>query len=177
MQESSPMSTPAPSVAALVAVSVNRGAGYEVVVLAHVLSAVIGFGAVGVAGAYTLILGRRGPTSEAVVRYYRPGVNWAGRVLFVVPVLGFVLIGMSHHTRGGYGFSDGWVMVGLVLWAVAALAAEMVLWPTERGLQRLVAAGNWQDAAPRSLTRRMMWTSGALLVIFVASMVVMVAKP
>ncbi|HEV3263925.1 MAG TPA: DUF2269 family protein [Acidimicrobiales bacterium] len=165
------------SVAALVAVSVNRGAGYEVVVLAHVLSAVIGFGAVGVAGAYALVLGRRGPNSESVTRYYRPGVNWAGRVLFVVPVLGFVLIGMSHRTPGGYGFSDGWVMVGLLLWAVAALAAEMVLWPTERGLQQLVAAGEWEDSAHRSLTRRMAWTSGALLVIFLASMVVMVAKP
>ncbi|MGH9097594.1 MAG: DUF2269 family protein [Acidimicrobiales bacterium] len=171
------MSTPAPSVAALVAVSVNRGAGYEVVVLAHVLSAVIGFGAVGVAGAYALILGRRGPTSESVVRYYRPGVNWAGRVLFVVPVLGFVLIGMSHNPHGGYAVSDGWVMVGLWLWAVAALAAEMVLWPTERRLQQLVAAGEWQDPAHRSLTRRVAWTSGGLLIIFVVSMVVMVAKP
>ncbi len=165
------------SVAALEAVSVNRGAGYEVVVLAHVLSAVIGFGAVGVAGAYALVLSRRGPATESVVRYYRPGVNWAGRVLFLVPVLGFVLIGMSHGTHGGYAFSDGWVMVGLLLWAVAALAAEMVLWPTERGLQRLVATGEWQDSAHRSLTRRVAWTSGALLVIFVTSMVVMVAKP
>jgi hypothetical protein len=177
MQESTPMSTPLPSVAALVAVSVNRGAGYQVVVLAHVLAAVIGFGAVGVAGAYAQVLGRRGPTAESVVRYYRPGVNWAGRVLFVVPVLGFVLIGMSSSPHGGYAVSDGWVMVGLLLWAAAALAAEMVLWPTERGLQQLVAAGEWQRSAHRSLTRRVAWTSAGLLVIFVASMVVMVAKP
>jgi hypothetical protein len=104
-------------------------------------------------------------------------VNWAGRVLFVVPVLGFVLIGMSHSPHGGYTFSDGWVMVGLLLWAAAALAAEMVLWPTERGLQQLVAAGEWEGSAHRSLTWRVAWTSGALIVIFVASMVVMVAKP
>ena len=165
-----------PGIDALVAVSVNRGAGYEVVVLAHVLAAVIGFGAVGVAGAFALVLGRRGPTAESVVRYYRPGVNWAGRVLFLVPVLGFVLIGMSHGAHG-YAFSDAWVSVGLLLWAVAAIAAEMVLWPTERGLQQLVAAGEWVGSAHRSLTLRVVWTSGALMVIFVASMVVMVAKP
>jgi len=165
-----------PGIHALVAVSVNRGAGYEVVVLAHVLAAVIGFGAVGVAGAYALILSHRGPTAESVVRYYRPGVNWAGRVLLVVPVLGFALIGMSHGAHG-YAFSDGWVMVGLLLWAVAALAAEMVLWPTERGLQQLVSAGEWDGSAHRSLTMRVVLTSGALTVIFVASMVVMVAKP
>jgi uncharacterized membrane protein len=171
------MVSQSPGLDALVAVSVNRGAGYEVVVLAHVLAAVIGFGAVGVAGAYALVLGRRGPTSESVVRYYRPGVNWAGRVLFVVPILGFVLIGMSSSTPGGYALSDGWVMVGLLLWAVAALAAEMVLWPTERGLQQLVATGEWEESAHRSLTRRMAWTSGVLMGIFVAAMVVMVAKP
>jgi uncharacterized membrane protein len=165
-----------PGIAALVAVSVNRGAAYEVVVLAHVLAAVIGFGAIGVAGAYALVLGRRGPPSESVVRYYRPGVNWAGRILFVVPILGFVLIGMSHGTDG-YGLSDGWVMIGLALWALAALAAEMLLWPTERELQQLVAAGSWDDAAHRSLTRQVVWTSGALMVVFVAAMVVMVAKP
>jgi uncharacterized membrane protein len=165
-----------PAIVALVAESVNRGAAYEVVVLAHVLAAVIGFGAVGVAGAYALVLGRRGPQSESVTRYYRPGVNWAGRILFVVPVLGFVLIGMSHGP-GGYRLADAWVMVGLVLWAVAALAAEMVLWPTERELQQRVAAGDWDDAAHRPLTRRLVLTSVALTVVFVAAMVIMVAKP
>jgi hypothetical protein len=165
-----------PGIAALVAVSVNRGAGYEVVVLAHVLAAVIGFGAVAVSGAYALVLARRGPVGESVVRYYRPGVNWAGRILFLVPILGFVLIGMSHGP-GGYGFSDGWVMIGLALWAVAALAAEMVLWPTERELQQLVAEGVWEGSAHRSMTLRVAWTSAALTVIFVAATVVMVAKP
>jgi uncharacterized membrane protein len=165
-----------PGIVALVAVSVNRGAAYEVVVLAHVLAAVIGFGAVGVAGAYAMVLGRRGPPSESVVRYYRPGVNWAGRILFVVPILGFVLIGMSHGPNG-YGLADAWVMIGLALWALAALAAEMVLWPTERELQQRVAAGDWDDAAHQSLTRRVVWTSVALTVVFVAAMVIMVAKP
>jgi uncharacterized membrane protein len=165
-----------PGIAALVAVSVNRGAAYEVVVLAHVLAAFIGFGAVGVAGVYALVLRRRGPVSESVVRYYRPGVNWVGRVLFVVPVLGFVLIGMSHRDHG-YSLADGWVMIGLTLWAVAALAAEMVLWPTERSLQQLVASGDWDATAHKSLSARVAWTSGALVVIFLVAVVVMVAKP
>lgn len=170
------MPFPPPGTAALVAVSVNRGAAYEVVVLAHMLAAVIGFGAVGVSGAYALVLARRGPVPESVVRYYRPGVNWAGRILFLVPILGFVLIGMTHGPHG-YGLSDGWVMIGLALWAAAALAAEMVLWPTERGLQQLVATGEWDSSAHRSMTLRVAWTSVGLVAIFVAAMVVMVAKP
>ena len=63
----------------------------------------------------------RGPESEAVRRYYRPGVNWAGRVLFLVPVFGVALIAMSH---GDWSFSDGWIAIGLVLWAVAAVGGR-----------------------------------------------------
>ncbi len=170
------MPTHVPMTATLVAVSVNRGAAYDVVLLAHVLVALIGFGAVGVAGAYAVVLGHSGPIPESVRRYYRPGVNWAGRILFLVPILGFVLLGMSHGAHA-YSSSDGWVMVGLILWVAAALAGEMVLWPDERGLQQLVAGGAWDGSAHRSLRLRVAWTSAALMIIFVVAMVVMVAKP
>ena len=46
---------------------------YDIVLLAHVLSALVGLGAVAVAGGYALALCRSGPESEAVRRYYRPG--------------------------------------------------------------------------------------------------------
>ena len=170
------MPTHAPMTATLVAVSVNRGTAYEVVLLAHVLAAVIGFGAVCVAGAYAVLLGHSGPIPESVRRYYRPGVNWAGRILFLVPILGFVLLGMNHGAHA-YSSSDGWVIVGLILWAAAALAGEVVLWPAEQGLQQLVAGGAWDGSAHRPLRLRAAWTSAALMIIFVLATVVMVAKP
>lgn len=170
------MVAPVPMMAAGLAVSTSRDATYDLVLLAHVLAAITGFGAVGVAGIYAVMLGRRGPTSESVARYYRPGVNWAGRVIFVVPVLGFVLLGMNSGP-GGYSVSDGWVVTGLILWAVAAIAAELVLWPAERKLQQLVTNAEWDISEDRSLSTRVAATSGTLIVIFVVVMVVMVAKP
>jgi hypothetical protein len=158
----------------LVAVSSNRGAAYDLVLLAHVLAALVGFGAVGVAGLSALTLVRRGASSESLRRYYRPGVNWAGRILFLVPVLGVVLIVMS---RGGWSFADGWVGAGLVLWAVAASAAELVLWPAERELQRLVTDGGFDPGEHRGLGLRAAGVSAALLVLFVVATVVMVSKP
>ena len=89
-----------------------------------------------VAGAYAWALRRSGPGSEPVRRYYRPGVNWAGRVLFLVPVLGVALMAMSH---GDWSFGDGWIAIGLALWAGVAVVAEMALWPAERRLQEAVA--------------------------------------
>jgi hypothetical protein len=115
-----------------------RDAGYDVVLLAHVLAAAVGLGAVVLAGTYAWTLRRSGPGSESIRRYYRPGVNWAGRVLFLVPVLGVALMAMSH---GDWSFSDGWIMAGLALWAAVAVTAEMALWPAERRLQDAVSSG------------------------------------
>jgi hypothetical protein len=156
------------------AFSSNPGAGYDIVLLAHVLSAVVGFGAVGVAGASAMLLGRRMPPSDAVVRYYRPGINAAGRTLFLVPVLGCALIGMG---QGAWSYSDGWVIAGLILWTMAAVAAELWLWPAERGLQRLLACEDTTSVDLGPLRRRVSVIAGGSLLIFGAAMVVMVAKP
>ena len=121
----------------LLAVTHPRDAAYDVILLAHVLSAAVGLGALAIAGANAWALRRSGPDPEPIRRYYRPGVNWAGRVLFLVPVLGLVLMAMSH---GDWSFSEGWIMVGLTLWVLVALSAELYLWPAERRLQVAVSA-------------------------------------
>jgi uncharacterized membrane protein len=160
----------------LLAASHARDAAYDIVLLAHVLSALIAFGAIAVAGAYALALRGKGASTESVRRYYRPGVNWAGRVLFLVPVLGVALIAMS---KGDWSFSDGWIAVGLMLWVVAALVAEMALWPIERKLQR--AVDGLEGGAPDgAIGRECLQVAGmafGLLVILVVATVVMVAKP
>jgi hypothetical protein len=154
-------------------VSHSRTAAYDLVLLAHVLSALVGFGAVGVAGGYALALRRSGPASEAVRRYYRPGVNWGGRIIMLVPVFGVALVLMS---RGDYSFSDTWISIGIALWAVVAVAAEMVLWPAERDLQQAVS----DDAPPADLRApctRIVAISAVSVVVLVVATTVMVAQP
>jgi uncharacterized membrane protein len=151
----------------------SRGAAYDVVLLAHVLAVLAGFGAVAVAGAYALALSRSGPASESVRRYYRPGVNWAGRVLYLVPVLGVALMAMS---QGDWSFSDGWILAGLVLWALTAVAAEMALWPAERKLQSAVSDPSSLPDLRAECIRVELLASAVCLVLLAAS-VVMVAKP
>ncbi len=150
-----------------------RTAAYDLVLMAHVLGALVGFGAVGMAGAYAIVLGRSGPGSESVRRYYRPGVNWGGRILFVVPVLGVALVLMS---QGDWSFSDGWVTIGIALWTVVAVGAEMVLWPAERRLQQAVEEGR-PAAAIRTSCYRLAGLSACSVVVLVVATVVMVAKP
>jgi len=132
------------TVAAASVASVNQNsAAYDLVLLAHVLAAVAALVAVAVAGGFAMALRgalrRGGPVPEVLVRYYRPGVNWAGRVLFAVPVLGAVLIAMSG---GEWSWSDTWVSLGTAAWAAVAVVAEAVLWPHERRLQQAVASAD-----------------------------------
>ncbi len=118
----------------------DSSVAYDLVLLAHVLSALAGMVAVVTAGGFAFALRgallRGGPLPEALARYYRPGVNWVGRMLFAVPVFGVALVAMSG---GEWNWSDGWVLLGLAIWAVVAVVAEAVLWPGERTLQSVVA--------------------------------------
>ncbi len=165
----------------------DNSAAYDLVLLAHVLAALVGLVAVVVAGGFAAslrnALSRGGPLPEALTRYYRPGANRAGRVLFAVPVLGIALMIMS---RGQWGWSDTWISSGMAVWAIIALAAEAALWPGERQLQ-VAAAGYDVDAGPDRSTElsgdaagvclRVALTALGCSVALVAVTVLMVVKP
>ena len=155
------------------------GALYSVLLVLHVAAAVVGFGALAMTGvqAGRALRGPQQPGAEGVRRYFRPGVNWAGRALYAVPVLGFALVADSARS---VDVGDGFVLAGLVLWGVAAAVAEAVVWPAERRIQ-VVVTTRWADATARpalagDCARVRAWTS-LLDVVFVAAVVVMVAKP
>jgi uncharacterized membrane protein len=156
-----------------------EGPAYSVLLLLHVAAALVGFGALAVTGLQAA-RARRGPGqpgAPGLRRYFRPGVNWAGRSLYLVPVLGFALLADSG---GAFDPGDAWVVAGLVLWLAAASVAEAVVWPGERRIQ-LVVSSRWDDpAAAGALARecrRVAAASAVLVAVFVAAVVIMVGKP
>jgi hypothetical protein len=158
---------------------VPTGALYSVLLLLHVAAAVVGFGAVAVTGAQAA-RARRGPAqagAASIRRYFRPGVNWAGRVLYAVPVLGFALVADS---AGAFEAADSFVVAGLLLWLAGATLAEAVVWPAERRIQAVVTE-RWDDPAMRGVLERdcVLASAAAVVVagIFVAGVVVMIGKP
>jgi len=159
------------------------GAAFDVVLLLHVACALAGL-VTTVAAAATATRLRRllrasAPLPEPLRRYFRPGVNWAGRSMYGIPVFGFALLAMS---QGAYALGDGWVLAGLVLFAAAVLLSEGLMWPAERRLQAAVAAAGTgvplpgMDSLERDATR-MARAAGGGLVLLVAGLVVMVAQP
>jgi hypothetical protein len=140
----------------------DNSAAYDLVLLAHVLSALVAMVALVVAGGF-------------------------------VPVLGVALIAMSG---GQWGYSDGWVTIGLGAWVVVAFVAEGGLWPAERRLQAEVATREAVDGAGARAPAEADGADGAaptvdpvavclrtgllgigLAVVLVAVAVLMVAKP
>ena len=114
--------------------------------LLHVGCVVVGLvttaTAAATAGRLRRLLGSPLPLPEALRRYFRPGVNWAGRTVYGIPVFGFALLALS---QGAYALGQGWVLGGLAVFAAVALLGEGVLWPAERRLQVAL----WRPAAIR----------------------------
>jgi hypothetical protein len=158
------------------------GPAFDVVLILHVGCVVVGLTTT-VASALTAarlrtLLRTAAPFPDALRRYFRPGVNWAGRTIYGIPVFGFGLLALSH---GAYALRDGWVTGGLTVFVGVVLIAEGVLWPAERRLQvSLVAVSGGGAPAGESAQRdatTMVVAAAMILVLLVAGTALMLAQP
>ena len=158
------------------------GAAFDIVLLLHVACAVAGFvttlAAAATATRLRHLLRASAPLPDPLRRYFRPGVNWAGRSMYGIPVFGFALLAMS---RGAYALGDGWVLGGAAIFVAVAFVAEGVLWPAERRLQVAVGqvdagANPRADGTERDATA-MVRAAAAALVLLVVGLVIMVGQP
>jgi uncharacterized membrane protein len=161
------------------------GAAFDVVLLLHVACVVVGIVTTATAAATASrlrrLLGSSLPLPEPLRRYFRPGINWAGRTVYGIPVFGFALVAMS---QGAYALGQGWVLGGLAIFVALAFVGEGVLWPAEQRLQTALSPSDHdaeggavrggdaeRDAAVVSRA------AVAALVLLVAGTVLMVAQP
>ena len=150
---------------------------FDLVLGLHVLCAVAGFGALGATGAYASAA-RRSPdpsASASLARFFSPGRNWGARAVLAVPVFGAGLLAIGHDAGRAYPW------IGLAVWFAATGIASAVVWPGERGLQRLFAEGaavpEGRIAELRALAARVERGAAATSLCFVLALVVMIAQP
>lgn len=111
---------------------------YDVLLILHVVSAFIGFGSIAIGG-WAASVGHKSSDpagDERIVRFYREGTDWPGRVIFLVPVLGLTMLLVGDHPA----IPTSWPWIGLALWLVAAGLVTAKGWPAERRAQRELAA-------------------------------------
>jgi hypothetical protein len=158
------------------------GPSYDVLVGLHVLSAVVGFGAVGVSGTYaTRARSAAEPRQDpGLRRYFHPGTNWAERSLLLTPVLGAILLWAGDRSAA----SKAWPWIGLGCWVLAVAIVTGRCWPAERKIQ------TWLGAAPdgaeqplpglgefREACRVVQWGASATSLCFLAAVVAMIWQP
>jgi hypothetical protein len=158
------------------------GAAFDIVLLLHVVCVFVGLATVvtsaATASRLKRVMGTDAVLPETVARYFRPGINWAGRTMWGIPILGFALLAMS---RGAYDLHDTWVSAGLGLFVLLILVAEGMLWPAERRLQGTllpyVPGVTATDRAVQRDRRTMALSSGVVIVLLLAGSAIMLAQP
>ncbi len=158
------------------------GPGYDLLVGLHVLSATVGFGAVGVTGSYAArARSAADPRREpGLQRYFHPSTNWAERSLFLTPVLGAVVLWAGDRSA----LSQAWPWVGLGCWVLAAAIATGWCWPAERRIQLWLAdLPDSADGPPpglgefRDACRVVQRGASAISLCFLAAVVAMIWQP
>ena len=146
---------------------------YAFLVIAHILSAVVGFGALGMSGSYARLARVSADPFAApgIRRYFRPGTNVAARALYLVPVFGGIALGFSGDVRKIFPY------LGFALWVIATGIATGMLWPAERSMQRLIASGVEDREELRRLAIRCERAAMYTTLCFIVALGVMVAQP
>jgi hypothetical protein len=178
----SPGSAPSPGIHLQNSRPVSRPA-YDLLLIAHVIAAVIGFGAIAAAG-WAASAARRSADpggDEAVRRFFKKGRDWPARAIFLVPLLGLGLLFGGDRSD----VHTAWPWIGLSLWLIATGLASGRCWPAERAAQDALAelvdsgsaAAEGTLEAFRRSCRTMELSVGAISVCFVAAVAIMILQP
>ncbi len=158
------------------------GPGYDLLVGLHALSAVVGFGAVGVSGTHAArARSAAAPRGDAgLKRYFHPGTNWAERSLFLTPVLGAIVLWAGDSSA----VSQPWPWIGLGCWVLAVGFATGLCWPAERRIQLFLADAPDLGERPapglvefREACTALQWGASAISLCFLVAVVAMIWQP
>ncbi len=160
---------------------------YDLVMILHVLSAVIGFGTLMVSGVYSANLQKSKDifNSKQLKKYFTGKTNYMGNVLFLVPVFGAILLYMGKWHQ----LSHPYPWVGIACWTIGALVAGFIIFPQEK-LIGVYINKNGQTGEDRSgisdghshekfkqMSRKIERASSVAAVCFTLAVVFMVIQP
>jgi uncharacterized membrane protein len=123
-------------------VGINSGI-YKLVLVLHILTAIIGFGAVFLNGIYgQQARSRRGPDGLAISEASFLVSRVAQYFIYAVFIFGILLVVLSDKA---WSFSDSWIVASIVLYVLGVGVSHGLLQPTVRRMialqEELVAMG------------------------------------
>jgi hypothetical protein len=109
---------------------------FKLLLVLHILSAIVGLGGVTLNGLYAAQAQRRqGPTGRAVSEANFAVTSVAEKVIYLIPVFGILLVLASDK---GVSFSDTFVWLSLLLFAIALGISHSALIPGHKKINALL---------------------------------------
>jgi len=163
-------------------------AGYKILLVVHILSAIVGFGPLMLNGLYGAEAKKRqGPGGLAIGEANFHVTEFAEKIVYTVPIWGIGLVFMSD---GVWAFKQIWVGLAIVLYLVATAISHAVMFPSSKRMNALAAALVAAGPPPAGATgrppqvdemealgKKLGAGGGVLALILVAILSLMVFKP
>src|SRR5690242_14049856 len=120
----------------MLAVGTNSGI-YKLILVVHILSVVVGIGAVMLNGIYASQAQKRpGPAGRAVSEANFFVNDIAEKVIYTIPVWGILLVLLSDKA---WKFSQTWIWLALLLYIAAVGIAHAIMIPGHKRVNELMA--------------------------------------
>ena len=158
---------------------------YDLVLVLHIASVVVGFGTVFLNGVYgAAIKNAKGPGALAIFDANYKVSKVAQNVIYTVPIGGILLVLLSD---GAIGFGETWVWLSMLLYVVGIGVSHGVLQPAVQRMHTLLeeveaagppAGGPPPQAAEMGVVGKRLAMAGTFLnLLLVVILVLMVFKP
>jgi hypothetical protein len=156
-----------------------RSAVFDLLLIGHVLIAFLSVVVLVVTYATLADLGKAttgAPWPAGPARFFRPGPEIGGRLLWLLPVTGFALLASSH---GDSSLRDTFVQVGIGCWLLAVLVAELRVFPALKALRGTLQASTTvvDDEGWRAAVGRARWGIDGVVLALLVGAVVMLVQP
>jgi len=158
---------------------------YKTLLVLHILTAIVGLGAVMLNGLYAAQAQRRpGPGGRAVSEANFAVSTIGEYFIYAIPIFGILLVVVSHPV---WKFSQTWIWLSLVIYVVAIAISHSILIPGHKRTNALLAemeqgpppaGGPPPQAVELQAIGKRMAAAGATLNVFVVIfLILMIWKP
>ena len=148
--------------------------GYEVIVFFHVLAVIVWLGG-GIM--FQILLARASKIGPESVASFNQAAEWTSQRVFMPSSFAALAFGIWAVIAGPYTFGEGWIIAGLVGFALSALNGSLILGPTSKKMKEAVDARGPSDPAVMRLARRIDRAGRVDLVVLILVVFNMVVKP
>lgn len=124
-----------------------------------------------------ILLGRARKAGPSDLQSFNSAAEWTSQRVFMPASFAVLGFGIWLVVESPWNFSDAWIGIGIIGYALSALNGMINLGPTARKMKELIAERGPADPAVQGLGKRMSIAGRLDLLVLIAVVFDMVVKP